>query len=353
MHKVSIIIGLYNVSAFLMGKKLSCILQQTYPNIEIILVNDGSTDDTLFICKELAATDSRIIIINNEKNEGLGNARNIGLNVATGEFIWFYDVDDEAEVTLIEKNVRWMQKYQVDFIVFSYKCNTPYLCLTQNVCFKERLIESNQSLKDIFIDELLIVPNGNGFAWNKFYRKSFIDKHQFRFENLRIQQDEVFNLQFYPKLSRVYMSSELLYHYYIYETGNTRTRFIKNRYDIYLYIFRYLLSFSKQWNLADEKLITYIYWRFYSGIENTILFNTFHPCSNYTFREKAREVHKILSQTPTKQCIRYIQKQPRLGLEQSFFLFMYCKDSFIGIVVLRKIFRVLRRIKYYFSEKPQ
>ena len=119
MDKVSIIIGLYNVASFLKEKRLSCILNQTYSNIEIILVNDGSIDETQVICEELHAVDNRIIIVN-KPNGGLGSARNAGLDAATGDYIWFYDVDDEAELDLIEKNVRWMQTYQTDLNIFGY-----------------------------------------------------------------------------------------------------------------------------------------------------------------------------------------------------------------------------------------
>lgn len=346
MDKVSIIIGLYNVSSFLKEKRLSCLLNQTYSNLEIILVNDGSTDDTLVICNDLAKKDKRIVIVNKE-NGGLGSARNAGLDAATGEYIWFYDVDDEAELDLIEKNVRWMQTYQTDLNVFGYYCITPYLHTTEKVRFKERKITDNEFLKSIFIDELLLVPNGNGFAWNKFYRKSFIDKHQIRFGNQRIQQDEVFNLQFYPKLDKVYISSELLYHYYIYNTGNTRSKFIKDRYEIYHSIFMHLKDFASSWKLHDKRLEKYTYQRFYSGIENVILFNTFHPDSGYSLQEKKKEILRILNLASTKECLMFIKQNIPLGLEQRMYLNAYISKSFYQILCLKKVSKLLRDIKHF------
>lgn len=348
MDKVSIIIGLYNVSSFLKEKELSCLLNQTYPNLEIILVNDGSTDDTLTICNGLAAKDKRIVIVNKE-NGGLGSARNAGLDAATGEYIWFYDVDDEAELDLVEKNVRWMQTYHTDMNIFGYYCITPHLQTTDEVQLKERNITDNETLKSIFIDELLLVPNGNGFAWNKFYRKAFIDKHQFRFGNQRIQQDEVFNLQFYPTLDNVYISSELLYHYYIYNTGNTRSKFIKNRYDIYHSIFNHLMDFANHWNLHDKRLEKYTFQRFYSGIENVILFNTFHPDSGYSRHVQKEEVLRILNLASTKECLRYIKQHLHLGLEQRLYLNAYINQSFYQILWLKKISKILRDIKHFLS----
>ena len=344
MDKVSIIIGLYNVASFLKEKRLSCILNQTYSNIEIILVNDGSIDETQVICEELQAKDNRIIIVN-KPNGGLGSARNAGLDAATGDYIWFYDVDDEAELDLIEKNVRWMQTYQTDLNIFGYYCITPHLHTTEEVHFKERKIIDNSSLKSIFIDELLFVPNGNGFAWNKFYRKSFIDKHQIRFGNQRIQQDEVFNLQFYPLLEKVYISSELLYHYYIYNTGNTRSKFIKDRYEIYLSIFNKLKDFTVRWNLQDKRLEKYTYQRFYAGIENVILFNTFHPDSGYSLQEQKKEILRILNLASTKECLMYLNQNLHFGLEQRMYLRTYTNQSFYQILCLKKISKLLRDIK--------
>lgn len=343
MDKVSIIIGLYNVSSFLKEKRLSCLLNQTYSNLEIILVNDGSTDDTLVICNDLAKKDKRIVIVNKE-NGGLGSARNAGLDAATGEYIWFYDVDDEAELDLIEKNVQWMQAYQTDLNIFGYYCITPYLHTTEEVRFKERNITNNEFLKSIFIDELLLVPNGNGFAWNKFYRKSFIDKYQIRFGNQRIQQDEVFNLQFYPKLDKVYISSELLYHYYIYNTGNTRSKFIKDRYEIYHSIFMHLKDFVTHWKLHDKRLEKYTYQRFYSGIENVILFNTFHPDSGYSLQEKKKEVLRILNLASTKECLIFIKQNIPLGLNQKMYLCMYFTKCFPGIVFVKNLHHFLKLI---------
>lgn len=347
MEKVSIIIGLYNVASFLKEKQLSCLLNQTYQNLEIILVNDGSTDDTQQLCEELANNDKRIVIIQ-KANGGLGSARNAGLEAATGTYIWFYDVDDEAELNLIEKNVNWMEEHQSDLNIFGYWCITPSQHLTEEVTFKERTITDNASLKKIFIDELLLVPNGNGFAWNKFYRKSFIDKYHFRFGNQRIQQDEAFNLQFYPKLENVYIANEMLYHYFIYNTGNNRSKFIKDRYDIYLSIFHHLRNFATEWGLNDERLEKYTYSRFYSGIGNVILFNTFHPNSGYSLSDKKKEILRVLSLDSCKECINYMEQHFSWGLEGRLYLNAYKRASFGQICALRWTFNTLRKIKNIF-----
>jgi glycosyltransferase involved in cell wall biosynthesis len=344
MDKVSIIIGLYNVADYLKSKQLGCILSQSYRNLEVILVNDGSTDDTLEICEQLASQDDRIVIVS-KTNGGLGSARNAGLDAAIGDYIWFYDVDDDADTTLIQRNVELMDRYGVDLIVFGFKAVTPHLQLYDEVKFASRLIDNNAVLKSIYVDELLLVKHGNGFAWNKFYRKSFIDKYSIRFGDQRIQQDELFNLQLYPLLNRVYLSSDILYTYYIYDKGVTRCQYIKNRFDIYLDVFNAFKKFAEKWHLEDKRFETYIYQRFYSGIENAILYNTFHNASKLSLSEKKSVIYNILSNQDTKECLRYTASNNRFNPEQRLYYYAYRYKSFISIIWLRSLSTFLRRVK--------
>lgn len=312
---VSIIICLYNVASFLQKKKLACILQQTYWNLEIILVDDGSTDNTYRLCEDLKKSDPRIRLVR-KTNGGLGSARNAGLDEAQGDYVWFYDVDDEADIRLVEKNIYWMETYGSDMNIFGYHCITPHLHLSEEVRFKEQEIHDNTTLKSIFVDELLFVPNGNGFAWNKFYRRSFIEKYGFRFGNQRIQQDEGFNLQFYPLLNNVYISSELLYTYYIYNNGNNRSKYIPDRISIYISVYNQFQSFITTWGLQDKRLEEYTYRRLYAGMETSILFNTFHPDTHKNLSEQKKEILNILNKKEITQCLDFIGRYP-MKIKQS------------------------------------
>ena len=98
---VSIIIPVFNTEVYL-NQCIESILKQSYHNIELILVNDGSSDESLNICKEYAEKDARIIV-KDIPNGGASRARNIGLECATGDLIWFVDADDWIEDTSIEK----------------------------------------------------------------------------------------------------------------------------------------------------------------------------------------------------------------------------------------------------------
>ncbi|MCD9494948.1 glycosyltransferase family 2 protein [Photobacterium carnosum] len=294
--KVSIIIGCYNVSKYLYDKKLSCILNQSYKNIEILLINDGSTDDTLSLCEKLALSDSRIKVFNKE-NGGLGSARNVGLDHASGDYIWFYDVDDEVELNLIEVCVDEInEKNHPDLIMFGFNVidfKTKHKDIIQ---FPAVNIKNNSELKSQYLDLFVNVLHGNGFNWNKVYKRTLLDENEIRFGNNRIQQDEVFNVQVYPHVKTCQVLTDVLVDYYIYDSGNSRNRYIPNRFDIYKDVFDKLSSFNKEW-LGDSVIYQErIDKKFVNSLSNIVSVDLFHPDCQLAIFEKINVIKKIYTQ---------------------------------------------------------
>ena len=116
MGLVTIIIPVYNVEKFLV-KCLESVIRQKYRNLEIILVDDGSTDTSGIICDEYALKDNRIQVIHKE-NAGLSSARNAGLDIAKGEYIYFLDSDDWIEENTINENLDFLKRYNADMVIF-------------------------------------------------------------------------------------------------------------------------------------------------------------------------------------------------------------------------------------------
>lgn len=341
----SIIVGCYNVDSWLREKRLSCLRQQSYKQIELILVDDGSTDDTPHLLHELSDEDVRIRIITKE-NGGLGSARNAGLDAAQGEFIWFYDVDDEADLCLVEKNVEWMTTYHTDLNVFGFVATTVNTGGSETISFPNKLIESNAQLHEIFLDTLFFVRYGNGFAWNKFYRREFLERHHIRFGHQRIQQDELFNLQVYPHAERVYLSSKPLYHYFIYEQGNTRSRYIPDRYSIHLSIYEGIRQFAQRWHVTDERLHAHAVRRLYDGMSQSICFNTFHPDAPLNRNEQQEEIVRILRHPMSQMCINYMHYHRPKSVESLLYLQAFQRKSVWSIRFLRWCFRSVRFLNY-------
>lgn len=337
---VSVIIPIYNVLSFI-ERGLQNVLNQTYQDFEIILSDDGSTDGSYEECMKWAEKVSRIRVLHQE-NQGAGAARNHGIDEAKGEFIYFFDIDDEINPRLLEYCVGKMNELNVDFICFGYNnVETTYKSKV-TITFPNTIINNNNELRDIFVDEFVLKTNG--FPWNKFYRKSFLDQNNLRYENQRIQQDEVFNLKCYQYLEKAYLSPEILYIYYVYKKGNTRSRFIPERFDIYKSVRFHFEHLKSYWQLKDTRLDNYLENRFYNGILQCLLFNLMHTNCSWTQTEKKEEMKRIMQDSLTIECFRWADENKR-DVEQRLYRKACRNQNLLQIKYCKNLFEVLHRLR--------
>lgn len=204
---VSVIIPVYNASLYL-SRCLESLCKQTYPYLEIVCVNDGSTDDSGAILDDCAARDSRVKVIH-QTNAGVSAARNAGLNAATGELVAFVDADDWMESDAYEKVVRAMTG-DVDVICIGssvdgelppgYRSALEYH-LKMERCGPVRL---NAKIR----------ANMGGEIWNKIFRRKHIEKYGLRFPvGLSYGEDKVFTCSYAFIAQKAYFIEEPLYHY--------------------------------------------------------------------------------------------------------------------------------------------
>lgn len=340
---VTVVIPIYNVRRFI-ERGLKYVLAQTYKYFEIVLSDDGSTDGGYEECQKWAERDSRIRVVHQE-NRGAGAARNHGIESAKGDFIYFFDIDDKISPNLLEYCVRTMNEKNVDFICFGYdNVETTYNSKV-TVSFPEVRTSSNNELRDLFVNQFVLKVNG--FPWNKFYRKSFLDKHNLRYENQRIQQDEVFNLKCYQCLDRAYLSPEVLYTYYIYEKGNTRSYFIPDRFDIYKSVRQHFETLKSFWSLNDQRLDDYLDKRFYTSVLQCMLFNLTHPDCPWTTTEKQREMNRIMDDALTLKCFKYAESHT-VGDEQRLYRYACKKRSLLLIKLLTSVFGMFHKTRILF-----
>ncbi|MBQ8886915.1 MAG: glycosyltransferase [Candidatus Gastranaerophilales bacterium] len=221
MAEISVIIPVYNVENYL-EQCLDSVINQTFKDIEIICVNDGSTDNSRKILEEYKNKDSRIIIVDKE-NGGLSSARNSGMNVATSNFLSFIDSDDWVELTMLEKlyknitslntDISICAVHQFDETTQKMDDSVPYFTLELfNNSFDNKIF-SYEDTKSILMD----VPV---MAWNKLYRKSFIDKCNSKFPEGLIWEDGPFFFSIYFKTKRVSIVRDFLYYYRINRKGS-------------------------------------------------------------------------------------------------------------------------------------
>jgi len=170
---VSIIVPIYKVENYL-EKCLESIIAQTYNNLQIILIDDGSPDSCGEICDEYALKDSRIIVIH-QKNMGLSAARNAGFEKVLGKYIGFVDSDDYIANDMYESLVNAIEKYDTDISMCSYyKVDNNVVSKPEYPEIKDRIYTKNEALKELLIDHKI-----QNYVWNKLYRKELFSNVSF------------------------------------------------------------------------------------------------------------------------------------------------------------------------------
>ena len=228
-YKVSIIVAVYNVGLYI-ERCLQSITNQTYNNLEIIVVNDGSTDNSACICNEFANSDDRIIIISQE-NSGLSAARNSGMEKVTGEYTIFVDGDDYLDKDCVKICSKYFNE-DFDFLMFSFtrKYNNK---LIKTEIFDKTYIkfenEKLENLKQRFIgpmNEQLSNPHKMediNPVWNKIYKTKIISKIKFVDTKIIGTEDLWFNINVIENCNKVLFINESLY-FYNKENENSLTR---------------------------------------------------------------------------------------------------------------------------------
>ena len=167
---ISIIVPIYNVEKYL-NKCVESILKQTYDNLEIILVDDGSLDNCGNICDEYAKKDSRIIVLH-KTNGGLSDARNKGINIAKGKYIGFVDSDDYIDNDMFEILYNLCKNNNADISMISYKEIENEIIINENSNYTNKVFKYNniEAIKELLKDEKI-----KNYAWNKLYKKELFD----------------------------------------------------------------------------------------------------------------------------------------------------------------------------------
>lgn len=243
--KISIIVPVYNTEKYL-EKCLESLINQTLKDIEIICVNDGSTDKSVEILNNFAKKDKRIKIIS-QKNKGQSAARNEGIKIAKGKYIGFLDSDDWADRTMFEKLYENATKFDAEISMCSittfdektniYNKSDPYMTLdlfSQN--FENRAFNPKETYDFIF--RICVTP------WNKIYKKSFLNKYNILFEEGLNFEDNVFFYKTFFQAKKICLTKENLIFYRL----NSKTSYTFGNQDFKK------LDFFKIFDLIEEFL---------------------------------------------------------------------------------------------------
>ena len=254
--KYSVIIPVYNVENYL-PRCIDSLLAQNYVDLEILLIDNGSKDQSGQICEDYATQFSNITAYH-IPNKGVGSARNFGLSKAKGEFICFVDADDYLVGNLFS-DVESQLDSQLDLLVFSY-----YNSIEKNLSEIDRSakILPTEGKKDksdfIALFQELWLTDMMYTVWNKIYRKEFLEEHQIVFESYELGEDVRFNLNVYQHVNAVLLVKSC---YYVYISGRIDSamgQYNPNRMNYQLEELGKVDQLMISWNSHDDQFIDQI-----------------------------------------------------------------------------------------------
>lgn len=214
--KISVIVPVFNSENFL-SACIDSIIQQTYKNLEIILIDDGSIDKSPQICDEYAKKDSRIVVIHQE-NAGVSSARNKGLDIATGDLITFVDSDDTIDKDMYEFLIDLMFSNEADVSHCGYKrvCNGSVKPINDT---KAILVQNKMEALSCLVSGRIFT----GALWNKLIKKNVIEKIRF-IENIKINEDILFCFETFMGSSKIVFADYPKYNYLEHESSTSEVK---------------------------------------------------------------------------------------------------------------------------------
>jgi glycosyltransferase involved in cell wall biosynthesis len=203
---ISIIVPIYNVEQYL-KRCVNSLINQTYKNIEIILVDDGSLDNCPKLCDEYAKKDSRIKVVH-KQNGGLSDARNVGLRIATGDYIGFIDSDDWASTYMFEELISILKNQKSDIVECKVSWTSKEAENNNKSDVKEvNKFNSEEALKHLILDNIL-----HQTVWNKLYSRAVIG--DIEFEVGKTNEDEYWTYQIFAKANSISYVKQEMYYYF-------------------------------------------------------------------------------------------------------------------------------------------
>lgn len=276
MPNISVVVPVYKVENTL-HYCVDSILSQTYNDFELILVDDGSPDNSGKICDDYAQKDSRVAVIHKE-NGGVSSARNVGINNSRGKYICFVDSDDYIDKNFLEILVDIKSKYNG---ADNFWC---YFRTVDDYSFKrsEEINEALPNVETYGAADIMTLHNLwlDAGPYCKLYDREVINKNKIKFdENLSFGEDLIFNYQYLDNTNKsIIVINDKLYNYVQGDLSSLSKKYYPDLLSIYNRIYNEIKYYMKKWNCDEEQLKIFYNCYFYSY--ETILRNTFHKDNN-------------------------------------------------------------------------
>lgn len=284
--KYSIIIPAYNAEQTL-KRCLESIEKQTYIKFEVIIIDDGSEDETYALIKSLAANNPRIKYRHIE-NSGPGKARNVGIPLAKGQYVIFIDVDDYLKPNFLENYNLLLENNDFDLVISSYVTkvyDNEELVSEQATVYPSKRMTSHES----FLQELYPLMNSQMMyvVWNKVYKRDLIQNNKIFFPDYRSCEDRIFNLRYFEHVKSAIVTDLINFNYSFDGKNSLTNRYFDNKFDTFIHWNRLLLSLTNENKDGYASL-------FLKGVMSCLMALHSETCP-LTFREKKDYIENVVN----------------------------------------------------------
>lgn len=289
---VSIVVPVYNAEKHL-KKAIESVLHQTYSEFELLLVNDGSKDNSLEICNKYAIYDNRIKVITQE-NKGAGAARNTGIKNAKGKYLMFMDSDDFYESEIVEELVAKIEETKKDIAICAYRIVSDKGESITKIGLTESL-SGNSMFQQI---EYLAKKRLLNLLWNKIFRLDIIRKHSILIdESLIVGEDLRFVLQYFDKCTSIAFVDKPLYNYITLNSYITQ-KYREKDFECRSKNITYYMDFCQRHNIKLNLYFQYIKLMYSTCMQME------HESCHLTLKEKKEELRKIIIMPEMKVALK-------------------------------------------------
>lgn len=337
--KISIVIPCYNVEKYI-AKCIDSVINQTYGNLEIICINDGSTDRTLSLIENFRIGDKRIVLIDQE-NKGLSTTRNLGIEKSTGEYILFVDSDDWLEYDCLERILNVQGQY--DVICFPYYSDFKNISLSKRFGINGSFPASTLQRKIVgpIDNEVRNIEKLDSLAtvWGKLYRLDVIKAIEFHeVKEIGTWEDGIFNLRVLENCNNSYILDVPLYHY---RRDNENSYTSKAKIDLYK-------KWARKYEIITD-IITNKDQNFKKALENRIAISILGLSltelkSKKSMKEKYFSIKNILSAAPYSQALKKLDISP-LPLKWKVFYWLAKRDLVAGVFIISLLIKRVQKLK--------
>ena len=339
-YKISVIVPVYNSEKYL-SSCLDSIVNQTYENLEIICINDGSVDGSLEILDFYQNQDSRIKVIT-QINKGPSGARNRGLVEVTGHYIMFVDADDWIDLNCCEIALKKSIKYNADVVLWPYIKEFFGYSRINMIFSKDIIIYLHKDVErklhrrffGLLNEELKHPEDADSLvtAWGKLYKAHLVKNKETRFIDTKLigsAEDAWFNIQVFSSVKQAVFTSEIFYHYRKYYNASFTTKYRPDLFDQWQYLFDLMRKYIK-----DNKLHSI----YSQSLDNRIRFSIIGLglnvlSANASIFAKLKAIRKILSNKQYRSIYKNISLK-YLPIHWKVFFFFATKKFSFGVYLL-------------------